>query len=187
MDNYKIQLGLPNLPSEHLPPELYGQLLLLYTAVNNLLRGVSQYTGIDAPPSDTQGQLTPADTLLSGNSSRLYVPASVAIARGQAVNLFNNAGTLSARLAAATSAGTLLHAVANNTVLAGATVELNLFTGLLDSIGGLTMGDAYYLSPVPGGIQAVRPSTPGQIIQSAGIALGASTFFLSATPSYIQL
>jgi hypothetical protein len=187
MDDYKIQLGLPVLPSEHLAPDLYGQFLLVYNALQNLLRGVSQYTGIDAPAAVLQGQLAPADTLLTGNITRLYVPAGVAINRGQAVNLFNNAGVLTARLAAASSATTLMHAVANATVLAGATLELNLFSGLLDSIGGLTTGESYYLSPTPGAIQLTRPSTAGQVIQAAGLALGSSTFYFHANTAYIQL
>jgi hypothetical protein len=187
MDSFKIQLGMPTLPAEQLPPDLYNQLLIIYNAINNLARGVSQYSGIDAPPAAVQSQLLPADTLLTGNLSRLYVPASVAINRGQAVNLFNNAGVLSARLAVASSAATLLHAIANTTVIAGATVELNLFTGLLDSIGGLTMGSTYYLSTVAGAVQEVRPSGAGQVIQSMGLALGASTLAFNASTTYIQL
>ena len=187
MDNFKIQLGLPVLPSEHLPAEMYGQLLTVYTAIQNLARGVSQYSGIDAPAIELQSQLRPADTILTGNLSRLYVPATVAINRGQTVNLFNNAGVLSARLAVATSAATMLHGVANTTVIAGATLELNLFAGLLDSIGGLTLGAPYYLSTVSGAVQAARPSGAGEIIQAAGLALGASTFALNASTAYIQL
>jgi hypothetical protein len=183
----KIQTGLPLFPSDDLDPSLYGQFLNLYQAIQNLLRDISRYTGIDAPNSDIWSQLTPFDTLLSGNTTRLYVPASVAISRGQAVNLFSNAGLLNARLAQATSANTMLHGIANNTVAIGGIVELNILRGTLDSVGGLTVGTLYYLSTVAGALQSGRPAGAGQIIQSAGVGLGASIFLFDGSLSYIQL
>lgn len=186
-DNFRIQLGLPVLPSDDVPPELYGTFMTVYQAIQNLLRGVSQYCGVDAPVPEIQSQVTYQDTLLSGNLTRMYPIASVAISRGQAVNLFNNAGVLNARLAQATSASTMMHGVANTTVTAGQRVEINFLRGTLDSIGGLTLGTLYYLSTVAGAVQSGRPAAAGNIIQPAGLALASATFALECNLSYIQL
>lgn len=186
-DSFRIQSGLPAFPNDQLQPQIYSEMVTVYQAIQNLLRGVSQYCGIDAPATEIQSQVTYAETLLSGNLTRLYPIASVGITRGQAVNLFNNAGVLNARLAQATSATTLMHGVANTTVIAGQRVEINFLRGLLDSIGGMTLGSLYYLSTVAGAIQSARPSAAGNIIQSAGFALDSGTFALETTLQYIQL
>lgn len=187
-DNYKIVLGLPALPSDTTPPELYDDFLLVYRAIQNLLRGVSRYVGVDAPAADTwSGQLF-SDTLLQGNLTRLYVPASVAIARGQVVNLFDNAGVLSARLADAAGAATMAHGVANSAAAApGDLIELNWLRGFIDSIGGMTTGKLYWLSTVPGGVQDIAPSSAGQIQQPIGLALAPAQMALDISLSYRQL
>jgi hypothetical protein len=180
VDNFKIQLGLSPLPSDTVPPELYDDFFTVHRALQNLLRGVSQYCGIDAPSSDTWAQLPYSETQLSGNLTRLYPIATVAIARGQVVNLFNNAGTVGARLAIATGLANMGHGVANSAAAIGEPVELNTFTGLLDSIGGLLPGTIYYLSPsVAGTVQNAPPGAAGQIVQPIGIALNASTMIMN--------
>lgn len=187
IENSKIQLGLPQLPSDGLPPELYGTFLQLHLAIYNLLRGVSQYSGVDAPPADVWSQLSFSDTLLTGNLTRMYVPASAVIARGNAVNLHNNAGVLSARLAVATSAATMMHGIANSAAGIGQTVEINWMRGLLDSVGGMTLGTLYYLSTVAGTLQSTRPAAAGNIIQSAGLALATDQLLMDCSLQYIQL
>jgi hypothetical protein len=186
-DNFAIQLGLSQLPSDDLPPQLYNSFYQLHVAIFNLLRGVSQYSGIDAPDPSLWPQLAYSDTLLTGNSTRMYPIASVAISRGQAVNLFNNAGVLNARLAVATSATTMMHGVANSTAAPGDRVEINWMRGLIDSIGGMTLGTLYYLSTVAGAVQSGRPVGAGQIIQSAGFALTTDQMLLDCSLQYIQL
>lgn len=187
IDSFKIQLGLPQLPDESISPELYGQLLPIYRALQNLLRGTSQYCGIDAPDSSLWSELTYQDTLLESQLTRLYPIASVAINRGQVVNLFNSAGVLNARLAQATSAATMMHGVANTAAAPGQRFEMYWMRALLDSIGGLTIGQLYYLSTVAGAVQSARPAAAGNIIQSAGLALAGSTFLMDCTLQYIQL
>lgn len=186
-DSFRIQLGLPTLPADDIEPMLYDDFLQVFRAIQNLLRGVSTYCGVDAPPSDTWSSVVFAYTLLTGNLSRLYVPASVAISRGQAINLHNNAGVLNARLAVCTSAATMCHGVANNTVAIGGICEINYLQGLLDSIGGMTVGSLYYLSSVAGAIQTTRPSTVGQIIQSVGVALTTGQLAMAVSLQYQQL
>lgn len=186
-DSFKVSLGIAQLPPEDIPPDLYDNFLQVYRALFNLQRGISQYTGIDAPDSSTWSSLTFADTVLSGNLTRLYVPASVAISRGQVVNLHNNAGVLNARLAQATSAATMAHGIANSAAAAGQIVEINWLRGTLDSVGGLVIGTLYWLSTVAGAIQNVAPSVAGQIQQPIGLAGGTSTLLMDIPLSYRQL
>jgi len=179
IDNFKIQLGLPPLPAEDIPPELYDNFFELHRAVQNLLRGVSQYSGIDAPSQETWSSLVYSDTLLESNLTRMYVPAGAVIARGQVVNLYNNAGALNVRLAQANSIATMGHGVANSAGAIGETIEVYWARGLLDSIGGLTVGTVYYLSPsVAGAVQNTKPVTVGQIVQPIGLALSAATMLM---------
>jgi hypothetical protein len=187
-DNYKIQLGLPALPDDNVPPDLYDNFYQLHRAIQNLLRGVSQYCGIDSPSSDIWGSLTYPDTLLEGNLTKMYPIAGATIARGQAVNLYSNAGVLNARPAQANSLTTMAHGVANSAASAGSRIEMYWLRGLIDSIGGMTIGTLYYLSPtVPGVLQSAKPVTAGQIVQPIGLALGSSTLNMDITLLPTQL
>ena len=180
VDDFKISIGLPPLPEDNIPPDLYDNFFQLHRAIQNLLRGVSQYCGIDAPTSESWESLTYKDTLLASNLTRMYPLAGAAITRGQVVNLYNDAGTLKARPAQGNSMSTMAHGVANSAALAGQRLELTWLTGLIDSIGGMTIGTLYYLSPtVAGAVQSVRPSAAGQIIQPIGLALATSTLNMS--------
>jgi hypothetical protein len=186
-NSFKINLGIAQLPDDQLPPEVYAPLTAVYRAIHNLLRGVSQYCGIDAPNQSDWNQLSVADTLLHGQLTRIYIPASVAITRGQVVNLHNNAGVLNARLAVATSATTMAHGVANNTVAIGEICEINWLRGSIDSIGALTVGTLYWLSTTPGAVQNLAPVAVGQIQQPIGLADGVSSLMLDIPLSYRQL
>lgn len=186
-ENFLIQTGLPALPEDNIPADLYDNFLQLHRAIQNLLRGVSRYCGIDAPSPDIWSQITYQETLLSGNLTRMYVPASVAITRGQVVNLFNNAGVLNARLAAATSFTTMAHGVANNNAAPGEIVELNWLRGTLDSIAGMTTGTVYFLSTVAGAVQNTAPAAVGNIQQPVGLALGTNTMLLDIPFFYRQV
>jgi hypothetical protein len=186
-DSSVIQLGLPALPDDNIPSNLYDNFFQLHRAIQNLARGVSRYCGIDAPSRDLWAQIPASETLLSGNLTRFYPVASAAITRGQVVNLHDNAGVLSARLAVATSASTMAHGVANTAAAVGERVEINLMRGLLDSIGGMTIGTLYWLSTTPGAVQNVAPSVAGQIQQPVGLALGTTTMLLETSLYYRQL
>ena len=165
-------------------------LLAVFLAIGNMLEGVSRYTGIDAPrTSEWAGLLTSySETLLIGQGTRMYPIASVAIARGQVVNLWNDGGVLKARLAQANSATTMAHGLANTAAGIGAQVEINLWQTWTNAIGALTPGSLYYLAPgTAGAVQATRPSVGGQIIQSVGVALSANDFSFNASSQYQQL
>ena len=54
IDNNRIILGLPALPSDELPAQLYSDFLVVHRAIRNLLDGVSRLSGID-PPAQQSG------------------------------------------------------------------------------------------------------------------------------------
>lgn len=179
VDNFLIQLGLPPFPDDTIPPEVYDDFLLVHRAIQNLLRGVSKYCGIDAPSSELWSAIPYSETQLQGNLTRLYPTAAVPILRGQAINLYNDAGNLRARLAQANSMTTMAHGVANTEAAAGQQLEVYMFDAFLDSIGGLVIGTVYYLSPsVAGAVQNFAPVTAGQIVQPIGLAIGTSSLIM---------
>jgi predicted transcriptional regulator len=178
-DNFLIQLGLPPFPDDSIPAEVYDDFLTVHRAIQNLLRGVSKYCGIDAPSSDIWSAIPYTETQLQGNLTRLYPTASVDILRGQAVNLYNDAGALRCRLAQANSMTTMAHGIANSAASAGEQLEINTFDGFVDSVGGLTIGTVYYLSPsVAGAVQNFAPVSAGQIVQPVGLAIGTNSLIM---------
>lgn len=179
VDNFKIQLGLPQFPPDSIPQELYPHFSDLHRAIQNLLRGVSQYCGIDSQPTDTWSSLNYEETLLTGNLTRMYPVADVAILRGQVIKLFNSGGVLKAGLAQANGLANMAHGVANSSAAPGQVLEVNIGQALLDSIGSLTIGTMYYLaSGVAGATQNVAPVAAGQIVQPIGLALGPNTLLM---------
>jgi len=186
-DSFKIQTGLPLLPDDAVPPRLYGAFLYLHQAIQNLQRGISRYTGIDAPPVEDWDQLTYPDTLLDVQLTRMYPIAGAVISRGQVVNLYSNAGVLNARLAVATGAATMAHGIANTAAGIGQRVEINWLRGVLDSVGGMTLGTLYYLSTTPGAVQSSAPAAVGQIVQPVGLALASATLLMDIPLQFRQL
>jgi hypothetical protein len=187
IEGSRIQTGLAAMPEDNVPPELYDNFFSIHRAIQNLVRGVSDFCGVDAPPQEIWDQILFSQTLLSSNLTRIYLPASAAILRGQTVNLHDNAGVLNARLAVATSAATMAHGIANTAAAPGEIVEVNWLRGLLDSVGGMTVGTLYWLSTTPGAIQNVAPGGAGQIQQPIGVAFSAQQLSMDIPLSYRQL
>jgi len=183
-----VNTGLQQLPDNSLEPRIYQSFVAVHLAIANLVQQVSELTGIDEYPPDLWPQLTPATTLTTGNATRMYLPAGVNLTAGQMVNLYNNAGVLSVRLAQGNAAGTMAHGIVNASCLAGETASINYLRTYTDLIGGLAIGVLYYLDPaVAGGITNVRPAAAGNIIQPVGVGLSATTLALDIPLSYIQL
>lgn len=181
-----IILGLPDLPEDNIPPNLWDNFLQVHRAIKNLLAGVSRYSGIDAPESTTWSSLSYSDTILTANLSRMYPRATVGITAGQVVYLYSNAGVLEANLASANSATTLAHGIAMTSALAGQQFEMYFLRGLVNTIGGMVLGTLYYLSPTPGAIQNIAPTAPGTIRQPIGVALTTSQLLFDSNLSYHQ-
>lgn len=182
----KIILGLPNLPNDELPRSLYDDFKIIYNALNNLLAGVSAYAGIDPFPENEWSQSGPNRTILTGNLTRLYVPAAVPLVAGQIVNLYDNAGVFSARLASAAAASTMAHGIVTDSVGAGAIAPIQWLRSYVNSIGGMTTGTLYWLSPTPGAVQNLAPVAVGTIAQPIGLAFSPTEMLMDIPLSYKQ-
>lgn len=101
--------------------------------------------------------------------------ASEALAAGDLVNLWNNAGTVNARKADATAEGKEIHGFVLSAFALSATA-LVYGEGKITGLTGLTPGAYYYLSAAtPGALAAAPPSAEGNVDQIAGWAADATT------------
>lgn len=122
------------------------------------------------------GRLDP-ETMPAGiGQDAKTLPASEALAAGNIVNVWNDAGTAKARKADATAEGKegvgfVLAAVAS---AANATL---FFEGRITGLSSLTAGARYYLSAATPGalvLAASLPSTAGNVVQYIGTAVSAT-------------
>jgi hypothetical protein len=124
---------------------------------------------------DVSGRLDATMMPTGIGAETAVVPAFGDLAAGDLVNLYNDAGTVRARKADASSAGT--HA--NGFVLAAVTSGNNAtvyFSGLNNQVTGLTPG-RHFLSTTAGISNHVAPTTAGNLVQRIGFALDATTLF----------
>lgn len=186
IDNSKILVNLPQLPSNNLTEQMFNEFLIVYKAIKSLLAGISQFTGVDAPTPDEWPTSTPGVTILTGNATRMYPIADVAIPIGSIVNLYNSAGSLRARLASASSATTAAHGIANSVGVPGQQFEMNWLRCYSINIGGLVTGTLYWLSTTPGQVQNLPPVAVGTIQQPIGLAISGGELLIDIPLTYKQ-
>jgi len=186
IDSSKIILGLPSLPSDSLPKELWDDFKIVYNAIRNLAEGVSVYAGVDDVDPSEWADSPFRDTILTANLTRMYPIATVPIIAGQIVNLFDNAGSIDARLASASSALTLAHGVAMTSAAAGQRIHMQWLRSYINNIGGMVPGILYWLSPTPGAIQNIPPTVVGTIRQPIGLSIGAAEMLMEIPLQYFQ-
>lgn len=102
------------------------------------------------------------------------VVTSENLAAGNLVNLYDNAGTPTARKADATAEGkeVIGFVLSGTTSPASALVYME---GKITGLSGLTPGARYYLNTTAGTLTTTAPSTAGNIIQFVGIAINSTT------------
>lgn len=128
------------------------------------------------PLLDSAGRLDPTTMPAGIGQDAKTLPASEALAAGNIVSVWNDAGTAKARKADATAEGKegvgfVLAAVAS---AANATV---FFEGRITGLSALTAGARYYLSAATPGalvLAASLPSTAGNVVQYIGTAVSAT-------------
>lgn len=139
------------------------------------------------PALDSNGQLTSAMMPSGIGASTETFTASETLAAGDFVNIWNDAGTLKARKADASSASAAKRAdgfvIAGVSSAATATVYRD---GFNNQLSGLTVGDNLYLSTtVPGGVQSTAPTTTGHLVQYIGKATSTSKVEYTGEIRYI--
>jgi len=112
------------------------------------------------------------------------VVASEALAAGDLVNLYNNAGTLNARKADASTTGK----EANGFVL-GAVANAGTATVYMDdqntAVTGLTPGTQFLSAATPGKTSAAAPTAAGQTVQRVGTGVTATSMIFKASIPYV--
>ena len=103
------------------------------------------------------------------------MPASEALAAGDLVHTWPNAGVTNARKADASAIGKRARGFVLSAVASGAVATV-YFEGRDDQLSGLTPGSDLYLSPTtPGRATATVPTGTGQVVQPVGVAINATT------------
>jgi hypothetical protein len=100
---------------------------------------------------------------------------------GDMVNIYSNGGTLTARKADATTEGKHAHGFVTDTVTAGNNATVHRPGQTNSGLTGLTVGNVYFLSVTAGAVTDIPPEDVGNIVQSLGIAMSATT--LAFNPS----
>lgn len=167
-----MNLGLSQLP-ESRDSKDFLELTKIYNAIKGLAGVVDSYTGALTADSSVWSTITPQETIVLQNSSRLYVKFSENVGVGQFVNLYNAAGVMTARKADG-ALFYLCHAYSTGTVTAGNYGEV-ILNGMDAYVAGITPGAPYYLSAsTPGAITSVAPVAPYQIV---GFGLSTTSLF----------
>jgi hypothetical protein len=155
-----------------------GEKFLKHDAAGGFVETVAVQTG-GAPSADKVPSLNAAGqfdatmmpTGIGADTS--VIPAVGALAAGDFVNVYNDAGTARVRKADASAAITAAHGFVLEAFsdLANATVYWEGTNGL---VTGQTPGAAF-LSTVGGDAQAAAPTGSGEIVQRIGIATSATS------------
>ena len=178
--NSPIQVRLPVVPELETDEDTFREILRIYTAINDLLAGVTKYTGAGPEDPSTWSLQTPDNTIFAQNLNRLYVKASEAIIYGAPVNFFDSGGgVLGVRNANGVSP-TLrgCHGFCNTVagVTAGNYCETICGIGLNAGVTGLTIGTVYYLAASSGAYTSTKPVAPN-LVQPIGFALTATLLY----------
>jgi hypothetical protein len=181
-----FNLGIGSSPETE-DEKIFPELVRIYNAINSLAVQLDSYTGSMALKQEDRGTpaSSPAKTIKSQNTNRLYAVASEDLDVGDIVALYNDAGTYKFRKATANltppypywGVGAVTKAYST-----GAQVEAFTF-GLIDCYSGLTAGAAYFLSnAAPSSALNITTTVPGAVwTQYIGIALSGGALFLNPT------
>ena len=137
------------------------------------------------PALDAAGKLD-VSLLPSGiGAATVTVVSSENLAAGDLVNLYNNTGTINARLADANN-----NRRAHGYVLAAVTSPANAtvyYGDVNNQKSGLTVGAEYFLSETPGAVVTPAPTTAGSIVQRIGVAQSATELVVDIEETPLEL
>lgn len=142
------------------------------------------------PALDGTGRFDNSFLPVGIGADTVVVTASEALAAGDFVNIYNNAGTPNCRKAdaSAASAGKMAHGFVLAAVSSSASATVYL-EGTNTQRTGLTPGTTYVLSNAsPGGVLALAsaPTTAGHILQVLGVATSATAISFEADTPLVR-
>lgn len=125
------------------------------------------------PALNASGLLDPTMFPAGIGQDIVVVPASEALAAGNEVNLWVNAGATNARKADGSTVGKPSHGFVLSAVSSGANATVYR-SGPNTAVTGLTPGVAWLSATVPGGVQSTPPTGAGQTVQQVGFVITAT-------------
>lgn len=138
---------------------------------------------IDTPAqTDANWAIVASDSTSAG--TLVYI-AGETIATGQAVNIYDDAGTAKVRLANATDDTKECAGYAKVGASLGGNVVVS-FEGLVTSLSGLSTGKQVFLSTTGGEFTATAPQATGNLSQPLGVATSATTLRFEAKEGTIM-
>jgi len=184
--NLPFSIGLGDVP-DNLPPEFKSFADTLYNAFQQLLLACHNELGV-GQQLQSLWSILGYNQLHRASMGRLYCLTSEVIAYGAAVNLFSNAGVLTARNANATNNTRPAHGfcLVSGGSASGVYTEVVLNRGLVTGFAGLTLGTRYFLSTSNGQVTAAAPAAAGTINQALGLALATDVLLFDFGFHYIQ-
>lgn len=125
------------------------------------------------PLLDANGRLDTTMMPVGIGADTASIVTSENLTAGNLVNIYDNAGTATARKADATTTGkeAMGFVLAGTTSPAAATVY---FEGRITGLSGLTPGARQYLNTTAGGTTSTAPATTGNVVQCVGTAVTAT-------------
>ncbi len=153
--------------------------LTIISGVKKLAAAITTTAGAaDAgkiPALDGTGKLDNSFMPTGIGAETKSVIASESLSAGDFVNIYNNAGTATARKADATTAGKEATGFVLSAVASGSTATVYM-AGINTILTGLTAGGRYVLSTTAGSVvvRASAPASTGNVFQEIGVALSAT-------------
>ena len=170
-----LNTGLPNIPDPP-DPAFMAEFIIIYNAIRNIAIALDSYTGAIGQDAAYYSQTTPAKSILTQNSHRLYVQFGATVTAGQTVHLYNSSGVLNAEPANATTGTKPCHGWCSVGGIAGSWGEVilgGLWSGTFTP--ALIPGTTYYQSNTDGTIG----TSAGTSVQRIGFALSTTDLFMN--------
>jgi len=149
--------------------------------VDEVIQIVSE--GIQGPPGPPGPQGIQGSQGIQGDFQIVSAIAFENVTGGNLINLWNDAGVLKARLAKSTE-GYESDGFAVGATVAGAAVSVKL-GGVISGLAGLIPGSRYFLSAIPGNVQAIPPTESGSVIKCVGKAISSTELLFNPEESII--
>jgi len=176
-----LELGIPELPGTGHKEDIYNEFVNVFNALRRVQSTINNELGLAGISNNAISALQVTDGV-SARKDRAYVQVTETVSYGQVLSFHSVSGAIRARLAKNTAQEFRCWAICNTegTHGSGSIVEAALGNCLVESIGGLTPGQEYFLSSVGGILTNVPdPLTETNIQQSIGVALGGNAFWFS--------
>ena len=133
------------------------------------------------PQLDAAGRLDVTTLPVGVGADVNVVLASEALAAGDLVNIWNDAGTAKVRKADGSTTGKYAMGYVKAAVSSGASATVYA-DGTNDGLTGITPGPLWLSATVPGGVTSTPPSGGGQTVQLVGWGVSSTAYDFQAGP-----